>query len=75
MPRSRRHATAPSTLGQRIRALRIAAGLTQERFAELIDVHPRTVQKYEAGEFSPKLPPLRRIQAALGCDWEELPSD
>ncbi|WP_366942161.1 helix-turn-helix transcriptional regulator [Novosphingobium sp.] len=35
---------------RRIRARRKAAGLTQERLAELGDVAPRTIQKFEAGD-------------------------
>lgn len=59
-------------LGACIQAERKAAGVTQERLAELVDLHPRVVQKIEAGDLNPKSTTLIRIQAALGCPWERL---
>jgi transcriptional regulator with XRE-family HTH domain len=59
-------------LGEKIQAERRARGLTQEKLAEIIDVHPRIVQKIEAGDVNPKSTTLIRIQAAIGCPWERL---
>jgi transcriptional regulator with XRE-family HTH domain len=59
-------------LGSNIQQERKAHGITQERLAELIDVHPRIVQKIEAGDLNPKAATLIRIQAALECPWERL---
>jgi transcriptional regulator with XRE-family HTH domain len=59
-------------LGENIQAERKRAGITQERLAELIDVHPRIVQKIEAGDLNPKATTVIRIQAAVGCHWERL---
>jgi len=59
-------------LGANIQVQRRATGVTQERLAEAIDVHPRIVQKIEAGELNPKSTTLLRIQRALGCPWEKL---
>jgi len=42
------------------------------KLAEAIDVHPRIVQKIEAGDVNPKSTTLLRIQAALGCSWKSL---
>ena len=61
-----------SRLGENIQAARKAHGFTQERLAELIDLHPRAVQKIEAGELNPKSTTLMRIQAAMRCSWEAL---
>lgn len=36
-------------IGSKIRLLRKRAGLTQEQLAELLDLTPQQVQKYEAG--------------------------
>jgi len=47
-------------------------GLTQEGLAELVDLHPRIVQKIEAGDLNPKSTTLVRIQAILGCPWDNL---
>ena len=35
-------------LGQNIQAERVRAGITQEKLAEIVDLHPRIVQKIEA---------------------------
>lgn len=59
-------------LGENIQAARKAHGFTQERLAELIDLHPRAVQKIEAGELDPKSTTLIRIQAAMRCSWDAL---
>ena len=56
-------------LGTNIQVERKHSGLTQERLAEIIDVHPRIVQKIEAGALNPKSTTLLRIQSALGCPW------
>ncbi|MFM1748561.1 MAG: hypothetical protein RLZZ188_2227 [Verrucomicrobiota bacterium] len=61
-----------SRLGENIQAARVAHGFTQERLAELIDLHPRAVQKIEAGELNPKSTTLMRIQAAMRCPWDAL---
>jgi ribosome-binding protein aMBF1 (putative translation factor) len=59
-------------LGASIQAQRRARGLTQEKLAEIIDVHSRIVQKIEAGELNPKSTTLIRVQQALACPWEKL---
>ena len=64
-----------SRLGANIQAARKAHGFTQERLAELIDLHPRAVQKIEAGELNPNSTTLFRIQAAMRCPWDALVAD
>jgi transcriptional regulator with XRE-family HTH domain len=59
-------------IGSNVRNLRLRSKLTQERLAELIGVNPRTVQKIEAGKLNILATTLGRLQAALGCSWEEL---
>jgi transcriptional regulator with XRE-family HTH domain len=59
-------------LGANIRGLRREVGYTQEQLAELIDVHPRMIQKVEYGETNILATTAMRLQAALGCDWMEL---
>ena len=59
-------------LGENIQAARKAQGFSQEHLAELIDLHPRAVQKIEAGELNPKPTTLFRIQAAIRCFWDTL---
>jgi transcriptional regulator with XRE-family HTH domain len=58
--------------GANVERARLGLGLSQERLAELVDLHPRVVQKIEAGETNLKMTTLFRIQAALGCEWDRL---
>jgi transcriptional regulator with XRE-family HTH domain len=58
--------------GANVRRERVAKGLTQERFAELVDLNIRTVQKIEAGHINILVTTLIRIQRALGCPWNKL---
>ena len=53
-------------------SLRKLAGesIAPEKLAEILDLHPRVMQKIEAGDSNPKSTTLIRIQAALGCSWE-----
>ena len=59
-------------LGSNIERARKVRGFTQEKLAEVVDLHPRVVQKIEAGETNIKATTLIRLQAALGCSWESL---
>jgi transcriptional regulator with XRE-family HTH domain len=58
--------------GANVRRERVARQLTQERFAELVDLNIRTVQKIEAGKLNILLTTLLRIQRALNCPWSKL---
>jgi ribosome-binding protein aMBF1 (putative translation factor) len=56
------------TLGQQIRALREAKGMSQQRLAEQIGSTQSAVARLEAGMFEPKLDTLRRVSEALEAD-------
>jgi transcriptional regulator with XRE-family HTH domain len=47
-------------------------GLTQEKLAELTDLHHRSIQKIEAGEMTILVTTLHRLKDALKCPWEDL---
>ena len=64
-----------SQLGESIRRERRRNGLTQEKLAELADLHPRVLQKVESAESNILATTLVRIQAALGCPWDLLMSN
>jgi ribosome-binding protein aMBF1 (putative translation factor) len=59
-------------LGVNVERERKARGFTQEKFAELVDLHPRVIQKIESGETNLKVTTFFRLQAVLGCEWERL---
>lgn len=71
-PRRKGDQAILSKLGSNIQTARKARGLTQEKMSEMVDLHPRIVQKIEAGDLNPKSTTLIRIQAVLGCPWERL---
>ena len=55
-------------IGERIRALRVAKGLTQDELATTADLSRIYVQKLEAGErVSPSFPALDRLARALNA--------
>lgn len=58
-------------VGQRIRARRLAAGLTQEEAAHRADIGYKRWQEIETGRHGPALRSLVRIANALGVTiWE-----
>ena len=59
-------------VGANLRRIRNACGLTQEKLAELADVHYRSVQKIESGEMLMRINTLFRLRVALKCSWEDL---
>ena len=58
--------------GANVRRERDARNLTQERLAELADLHLRSLQKIEAGEMNLLLTTVLRIKRALKCPWTKL---
>ena len=66
--------TAIRKFGAAVRRERSATGMTQERLADLANLHLRTVQKIEAGDINVLITTAQRIQKALGCPWDSLMS-
>ena len=60
------------TTGERIRAARLNAGLTQRALAEKCGIAAGTVQQYERGVRQPRIGLLVRIAIALGVRLEDL---
>jgi transcriptional regulator with XRE-family HTH domain len=58
--------------GANARRERNARNLTQEKLAELAELHLRTLQKIEAGEINLLLTTVLRIKRALKCPWVKL---
>lgn len=53
----------PTVFSQRLRALRRAAGMTQQEVAEHLGIQRSTYSYYETGAIEPSLPTLQRIAA------------
>lgn len=58
--------------GAAVRRHRTAKKMTQERLAELCDLHLRTVQKIEAGDINVLITTVQRIHKNLECSWDSL---
>jgi DNA-binding transcriptional regulator YiaG len=59
------------TLGERIKAIRKALGLSQAGFAEEIGSHVQTVSRYERDEMKPSVDTLSSIVTVffVDADW------
>lgn len=60
------------TFGANVRRERMAAGITQEKLAEVADLNIRTLQKVEAGQTNILVTTAIRIQRGIGCPWGRL---
>ena len=58
--------------GARVRAARLALGLSQEKLAELASVHRTFIGQIETGSVGPTLVTIVRLASALGIDPAEL---
>jgi transcriptional regulator with XRE-family HTH domain len=72
VPQSSKIDPSVKQLGANVRRARNARGLTQEKLAELTNLHYRSIQKIEAGEMAIIVPTLKRLRDALKCDWSDL---
>ena len=59
------------TLSQKVKALRLSAGTSQEELAEATQLSLRTIQRIENGETQPRGDSLKRLARALGVTTEE----
>jgi len=57
-------------IGQRIRAVRLRAGLTQEKFAKLIGTTGTALLKWESGQHWPELKCLMPMCARFNVNYE-----
>jgi transcriptional regulator with XRE-family HTH domain len=55
----------PASFPLRLKAARVAAGLTRQQLAAQIGVHPGTVAEWERGESRPLEPSSKRLRALL----------
>lgn len=58
-------------MGEKLRAARKAAGLTQEELAEKAGCLQKDIARWEAGR-EPKALTLKKLAQALGCKMEDL---
>lgn len=59
-------------IGERIRALRLDAGMTQEDLAQRIGLKKQNISRYENSRVEPNIRTAKRIAEALGVSLEEM---
>lgn len=62
-------------VGKRIKELRKSRGLTQEKFAEIVDLSTSYISNIECGFKTPKLNTFINIANVLQCDANSLLAD
>lgn len=61
-----------SDFGRRCKALREARGLTQRRFAEILGIEERSIQRYEETDSLPRADTAVKIARYFGYSVEEM---
>lgn len=59
-------------MGEKLRAAREAAGMTQTQLAEKVNVQQRDISKWENGHREPGVLIVKKMAQALGCSMDEL---
>jgi len=60
------------TIGKKIKYYRTRLNMTQGSLAELSDIHPVSIRKYETNKMQPQPTQIERIAAALGVSYNAL---
>ncbi len=63
------------TIGEKIREIRKARGLTQKELGEKAGIAEPTIRRYELGKLNPKIETVKKIADALGVDAAYLYSE
>ena len=61
-----------NNFSKRLKTLRKKAGLTQEKLAELTNVHEITVRRWESEERQPRVDEIKKLANALNVTEDEL---
>ena len=59
-------------MGEKLKAARLAAGLTQGQLAELVGVQQRDISRWENGHREPGVLIVKKMAQALGGSMDEL---
>lgn len=59
-------------MGEKLKAARLAAGMTQGQLAEAVGVSQRDISHWETGHREPGVLIVKEIAQALGCTMEDL---
>lgn len=59
-------------MGEKLKAARLAAGLSQYQLAEKVGCSQHHISRWENGERGPSAKSLKKLANALGCKMEDL---
>ena len=59
-------------MGEKLKAARRTAGLTQTQLAELIGCKPHHISRWESGQHEPGALTLKKMAQALNCSMDDL---
>ena len=59
-------------MGEKLRAARLAAGMTQGQLAEKVGCHQKDISRWENGQREPVASTLKKLAQALECSMDEL---
>lgn len=59
-------------MSKKLRAARLAAGLTQTELAEKVGCTQKDISRWEAGQHEPGALTLKKLAQALGCSMDDL---
>lgn len=59
-------------MGEKLRAARKAAGMTQAELAEAVGCYQKDISRWEAGTHEPGALTLKKMAQALGCSMDDL---
>lgn len=60
------------TIGEKIKYFRTQKGITQAKLAEISEIHPVSIRKYETNKMQPQSPQLEKIAEALDVNYGAL---
>ena len=63
------------TFGERLKELRLAAGMTQDELAEKTGIKKQSISRYENSEREPNIRTAKRIADALGVTLESMSTE
>lgn len=69
---SREKETYRTEIGRRIKEVRLAADLNQQKFAERLESSQPTINRLESGSRMPEVYLVKRIAEEFGCNIEWL---
>ena len=59
-------------MGEKLKAARLAAGLTQIDLAERVGCQQRDISRWENGDREPRATTLKKMAQAIGCSMDDL---